>query len=47
MKGAEFEKHEEFEFLKLSHGDTPLQNLKKIREQAGGCCVVLKYIEVG
>ncbi len=32
LKGTEFEKYEEFEFLKLSHGDTPLQNLKKIRE---------------
>ena len=34
LKGTEFEKYEEFEFLKLPHGDTPLQNLKKIREQA-------------
>jgi hypothetical protein len=32
LKGAEFKKYEEFEFLQLSHGDTPLQNLKKIRE---------------
>ncbi len=31
MKDAEFEKCWEVEFLKLSHGDTPLQNLK-IRE---------------
>ena len=29
---AEFEKCQEFEFLKPFHGDAPLQNLRKIRE---------------
>ena len=29
---GEFEKCEEFAFLELFHGDTPLQNLRKIKE---------------